>query len=146
MKESTTLNYSIPIRDDSVVGALLNDKFEDHYCDYTQAQCYYLGNYDLCWCLNDYRELDDGMQAEMTIASFNSKFPLTKGRIKTILATFFENKYYNNVRLIALVQINNKQAIRLLRLSGFTEEGRLRKIYKGKDALLFSILKEEYES
>lgn len=143
MKEDITLSCQQPIRDDLVAGTYLNKVLKPECFDFTQAECYYFGNpIKFAVAFSDFRECNNGMQAEISIAGRGFKF--NKAMIKTLVALFFENTCYNGYRLIALVDPENKQAIRLAKLCGGILEGRLRKVDKNRDRLLFSILKEEY--
>ena len=79
--------------------------------------------------------------AEVAIAG--EGFNFTKKDLAILLGLYF-NRSNKNVRLQALIPIWNKQAIRLAELSGFTREGRLRKLAKDGDRYLYSLLREEY--
>lgn len=137
----------IIIRDDIKAGNFLNRRIKGSPTDYKQCHCYYYGYTDpieMAFSFYDYGKLDYGYQAEFAIAS-NGRFRFNREVFKNTLAIFFNNDKINNVRLQALISPENKQALRLAHLAGMTEEGRLRKVTKSGDKLLFSILKEEYQ-
>lgn len=146
MKEFTISEYLTPIRDDLVAGTLLNKNFNECKIDFTTQECYYIGNpISFVYGFSDYREMKGGRhQAEISLCKVTDNFKVTKSLIKNMLESFFKNEYYNNYRLIALVNPQNKQAIRFVKLCGGIQEGRLRKVYGDEDRLLFSLLKEDY--
>ena len=146
MKEYITLGSQIPIRDDLVAGTILCKNFPECEVDFTKQECYYIGNpISFVWAFHDYREQKLGRhQAEITLCRTRDDFRVTKTLIKNMLESFFKNEYYDNYRLIALVNPQNKQAIRFVKLCGGILEGRLRKVDGDDDRLLFSILKEDY--
>ncbi len=122
-------------------GEFLNKHLPDY--DYTQCECYCYMQGDkitLAWAFFNWVELPTGWSAEAAIASDGHKF--TKKQFKEILALFFKNPRYN--RLYALISPENKQAIRCVELMGFQLEGKLRKIAKDGDRLIYSILREEW--
>lgn len=146
MKQSTTLKSQTPIRDDEKAGKILNEWLDTKLVDYTKHQCFYIGEpATFVFAFGDYRQVEGGgYQAELSLAAKHHKF--TKAQLKTMLDLFFNNQYYDNYRLIALIHPDNKQAIRLTKICKATLEGRLRKIDGKADRLLFSILKEEYSN
>lgn len=130
------------IRDDIRAGAFLN-RMIGGPMDYRKAHCYYWGEPSFAIAYYDFRQLYNGTNAEIAVAA--SDFSFDKSFIKHALAIFYENVKFNNVRLEALISPNNKQAIRLIHLSGFTLEGCKRKVAPDGDRLSFAMLKEEYE-
>ena len=128
-------------RDDKLIGAKLNKTLGRSNIDYTQWECWQTGS--LIWGLHSYLEYLDcnllnKLGVELAIA--NQPGQITKKMIKTIYREIFPR--YD--RLTALISPDNKQACRFARIAGFTLEGRLRKVDKGKDVYIFSIFKEEY--
>jgi hypothetical protein len=131
-------------RDDIKAGVFLNkmlNKFS--IADYRKSKCYYLGDpIEIAVAFSSFRTMQNGCCAEMSIATNN--FFFTRTKIKQLLALFFENTSYNNIRLEAFIPIWNKQAIRLVELAGFTREGELRQVANDGNRYLYSILKQEY--
>jgi len=81
------------------------------------------------------------MQAEISL--YNEGGSITRDIIRKVLTLFFYNKCYT--RLTALVASSNRQAQRLAKICGFTEEGRLREAQEGEDVIIYSLLRREYE-
>ena len=136
--------YHKLIRDDIKGGNYLNKMLKGSPTDYKKAQCYYYGD-PIKFCIGffDFMPMQTGYVADIAVAANGHKF--SRMFIRSALAIFFENKYYsNNTRLQALVSPNNKQALRLAKIAGFTMEGRLRDVAKDGDRLLFSMLKREF--
>lgn len=133
-----------PIRDDVTGGYFLNKKLKNSSpMDYRLAECYYIGEPNFCMAFYNHERLSHGgYQAELALAG--EGFVFNKKVIKKFLALYFENARFNNTRLYALIPEWNEQAIRLGTLSGFTLEGKLRKVAKDGDRLVYSMLKEEY--
>lgn len=132
------------IRDDIKGGAFLNRVIPNSPTDYRYCQCYYYGNpIQFCIAYYDFRKLNDGYQAELSLAVDNG-FKFDRKLIKSGLAIFFKNGKFNNKRLQALISPENRQAVRLAQLSGFTCEGKLRGVADDGDRLIYSMLKEEY--
>jgi hypothetical protein len=132
------------IRDDIRGGAFLNRMIPESPTDYRIAQCYYYGDpIQFCIAYYDFRKMAHGYQAELSLAVDN-RFKFDRRLIKDGLAIFFKSAKFNNVRLQALISPENRQAVRLAELSGFTQEGRLRGVSPDGDRLIFSMLKEEY--
>lgn len=131
------------IRDDIRGGAFLNRMIPHSPTDYRYAQCYYYGDpVRFCIAYYDFRHLHNGYQAELALAA--TDFSFSREFIKQALAIFFKNGKFNNIRLQALISPENRQAVRLAELSGFSLEGRLRGVSPDGDRLIYSMLKEEY--
>jgi len=93
----------------------------------------------------DHLPMGHGYCAEVAMATGDG-FRFSRKVFKEVLALFFHNRYYNNnIRLQALISPDNQQALRLVRLAGFTKEGQLRDVASDGDRVLLSLLKEEYE-
>jgi len=64
--------------------------------------------------------------------------------IRAALQGFFDS-HEKNERLTALTPPDNKRGIRLAKISGFVEEGRIRRSNKKDEKIIFSMLREEYQ-
>lgn len=125
-------------------GAFLNRMIANSPTDYRYAQCYYVGDpISFCIAYYDFRHIHNGYQAELALAVDNG-FRFDRDLIRRGLALFFKNGKFNNIRLQALISPENRQAVRLAKLVGFSEEGRLRGVSPDGDRLIYSMLKEEY--
>jgi hypothetical protein len=145
MQQPITLTLEKPFRDDIKGGIYLKSKLKGFSpTDYTKAECYIVGSpVNMCIAFFDHRRMNTGgMCAEVAIAGDDYQF--TKKNINKLLALFFNNRHYKGERLQALIPVWNKQARRLLHISGFTKEGRLRKVAKDGDRFIYSLLKQEY--
>lgn len=136
------------LRDDKYWGELLNLSLPPT-TDYTKWECYGIkenGVPLVAWCYHSYigcpSNARNEYEAEMSIAAFNRKWA-KKNNIKIMLSLFFNRNGYN--RLTALINPNNRQAVKLVKLAGFTLEGIIRKPAGKPDILQFSLLKEDWE-
>ena len=129
-------------KDNIGYGKELNEYFGS-VVDYRDCYCYQTGG--VIWAIHSYRECDGEMynafQAEITVLRQSGQ--LTKDMIHAALQGFFDS-HEKNERLTALVSPYNKRAIRLAKISGLVEEGRIRRSNKKDEKLIFSILREEY--
>lgn len=134
------------IRDDIRAGAFLNKRLTGSPRNYKQADCYYIGDpIKMAFSYFDQMPMQHGWCAEFAIATGDG-FQFSRAVFAQVLAIFFRNRYHNNnIRLQALIAPDNRQALRLARLAGFQEEGRLRNVAKDGDRILLSLLKEEFE-
>ena len=130
-------------KDNIGYGIELN-KYFGSVVDFKDCHCYRING--VIWAIHSYRECDgeiyNTFQAEITVLRFRGQ--LTRSMIRACLEGFFSS-YKRNERLSALIAPDNKRAIRLAKISGFVEEGRIRRSDKKDDKLIFSILREEYE-
>jgi hypothetical protein len=145
MHQLTTSISQRLFRDDVKAGNFLNRVIRHSPFDYKRGQCYYSGNpIKLAVCFFDHLPMNNGYRAEFAIAT-GEGFRFSKSTFKNVLAIFFENAKFNNTRLEALIPPWNEQALRLARLTGFKEEGRLREVAKDGDRVIFSMLKKEFQ-
>lgn len=146
MHQHSTLILEKPFRDDVKGGAYLNKRLRRFSAtDYTQYECYYIGEpIKFAIAFIEPKLMNHGYMAELALAGDGFKF--NRKNIKKILALFFENRKYNNIRLQALIPTWNKQALRLAVVGGFTLEGRLRQVAKDGDRFVYSMLQEEYRA
>lgn len=129
-------------RDDITAGAFLNKRIKGSLYDYKRGISYRYGEpIKLAIAYTDEQELQHGTQAYISVACAKD-FVFSRKIMKEALAIFFKND--NNIRLQALTPSKNKQARRLLKLSGFTEEGVLRSFAKDDDAIIASLLRMEF--
>lgn len=135
------------LRDDVFWGAMLNDKLP-RTVDYRKWECFGIkkkGVPLVAWCFHSYGNIGSNRhhvyEAEMSICSFDRRWA-TKGNISIMLALFFRNSMYN--RLTALIRTDNRQAVRLVKLAGFTLEGIIRRPACELDIFQFSILREDW--
>lgn len=141
--------YDIAIRDDKRFGEVLNKGIPD-VVDCTKWECYgFVDKNDkpiVAWCYHSY--LGNGShryqyyEAEMSIVALNKRWA-TKNRINQMLTLFFKRNGYN--RLTALIKKSNWQAVKLVKLAGFTLEGIIRQPANIEEILQFSILKEDWQ-
>lgn len=134
------------IRDDIKAGAYLNKKLKGMPFDFKQAQCYYYGNpIKMAFCYSHYEELGTGYgyQALISIAA-EPDFKFSRKILKNGLAYFFNNRKMNCIRLEALTPLRNEQALRLVKVAGFTVEGVKRRFLPNDDVVISSMLKEEF--
>lgn len=134
----------IHFRDDKLIGEKINKHFEGSSIDYTKWECWQTGS--LCWALHSYLGyLDQNMLSKMgvEIAIINDGGQVTKKMIRCIGSEVFRDSRIH--RLTALISPENKQASKFVRIVGFTYEGTLRKVDKGKDISIFSLFEEEYK-
>ena len=82
------------------------------------------------------------LEASVSIAAFRKDWNPFKV-IQLILSLFFKDSCYN--RLTAVTHPSNRQAVRLVKLAGFTLEGILRKPVDVENIMQFSILREDWE-
>jgi hypothetical protein len=145
MQQPTTSTSPRLFRDDIKAGNFLNRAIKHSPTDYKQAKCYYYGN-PIKFAISyfDHFPMNHGYRAELALAT-GEGFKFNRAFFKNVLAIFFENDKFNNIRLEALIPPWNEQALRLARLTGFKEEGRLREVAKDGDRLVYSLLKREYE-
>jgi hypothetical protein len=131
------------LRNDAKWGAVLNECLGG-LVDYTKMPCY--GNDKVVWSYHSYFESGNNRysfyEAEMSIFDLDKRWA-TKRLISIMLALFFRNNMYN--RLTALIEVDNRQAVRLVKLAGFTLEGIIRRPVNFKNILQFSILREDWE-
>jgi len=136
------------INDNNYWGELLNSKFPGTL-DFREFQCYGVikdGEPLVAWAYHSYLSRKNhnivDQEASVSIASFQTDWkPLRT--IRLILSLFFKDTCYN--RLTAVTHSSNRQAVRLVKLAGFTLEGRIRKPTGTEDKLQFSILREDYK-
>ena len=132
------------LRDDEKWGDILN-KHLPPTVDYRKWECYGIEG-AVAWCYHSYIGIGSSQrqyyEAEMSICGLNPKWA-TRRRITVMLSLFFNRNMYN--RLTALIRSDNRQAVKLVKLAGFTLEGIIRKPANELDILQFSILKEEWE-
>jgi RimJ/RimL family protein N-acetyltransferase len=129
-------------------GTKLNEAIPDRI-DYTKCQCYGIikeGMPSVAWAFNSFLMHKESniqeLEASVSLAAFRKDWnPLTT--IKLILSLFFKDSCYN--RLTAVTHASNRQAVRLVKLAGFTLEGILRKPAGIEDIMQFSILREDWE-
>jgi len=129
-------------------GELLN-KALPGTIDYTKLRCYGVIDNNkpvVAWAFNSYLEHKQHnikeLEASVSIASFEADWkPLRT--IRLILSLFFKDSCYN--RLTAVTHSSNRQAVRLLKVAGFTLEGILRKPAGIENIMQFSILREDWE-
>lgn len=130
-------------KDNEGYGEELNGYFGS-IVDFKNSHCYEVGG--VIWAIHSYRECDgamyNGFQAEITVLHRHGQF--TRDMIRTALQGFFESDERNE-RLTALTPTDNKRGIRLAKISGFVEEGRIRRSNKKDERIIFSMLREEYE-
>ena len=136
------------LRDDKYWGGLLNEALPP-VLDYRNWECYGIerdGKPLVAWAYHSYTGIENGRysnyEAEMAIAAFTKRWA-TKKRIGQMLSLFFHRSMYN--RLTALIRSDNWQAVKLVKLAGFTLEGIIRKPRNELDILQFSMLKEDWE-
>lgn len=130
-------------------GKLLNSKFPNGL-DFTKFQCYGVvkGSKPLvAWAFHSYLNRRNSnlieYEASVSIASFTKVWhPLRT--IRLILSLFFKDSCYN--RLTAVTLESNRQAVRLLKIAGFTQEGYIRRPAQEENKLQFSILREDWEA
>ena len=112
--------------------------------DFKDCYCYQVGG--VIWAIHSYRECDGAMynsfQAEITVLHRYGQF--TRGMIRAALQGFFDS-HERNERLTALTPPDNERGIRLAKISGFVEEGRIRRSNKKDERIIFSMLREEYQ-
>jgi len=130
----------IHYRDDKLIGKKLNNYFGKDIIDYTEWECWQTGS--LLWALHSYIEYQSNMlnKFQVELAVLNEGGQITRSVIKKVYKEIFPR--YE--RLTALISPNNKQACKFARVAGFTLEGRLRKVDKGGDVNIYSILEQEY--
>ena len=128
-------------------GELLNKRIPGQL-DYKQSECFGIiddGQPVVAWSYNSFKEVKNNniqeLECSVSIASFRGEWKPFKV-IPLILSLFFKNKCYN--RLTALTSVKNRQAVRLLKLAGFTLEGIIRKPASVDNIMQFSLLREEY--
>lgn len=130
-------------KDNVGYGEELNEYFGS-VIDFRDCYCYKMGG--VIWAIHSYRgcdgELYNTFQAEVSVLHRHGQF--TRDMIRTALEGFFDS-HEQNERLTATVSPQNKRGIRLAKISGFVEEGRIRRSNQKDDKLIFSILREEYE-
>ena len=129
-------------------GNLLNGKFPNKI-DFTQLQCYGVikeGKPVVAWAFHSYLGYKNNnmmeLEAGVSIASFSKDWK-PRRTIKKILSLFFKDMRYN--RLTAVTHTSNRQAVRLVKLAGFTQEGIIRRPAKIENKLQFSLLREDFE-
>lgn len=145
MQQLTTSMSPRLFRDDIKAGNFLNRAIRHSPFDYKRGKCYYYGNpVKLAFSFFDHLPMSNGYRAEFAIAT-GEGFRFSRAVFKNVLAIFFENDKFNNIRLEALISPRNEQALRLARLAGFTQEGTLRQVAKDGDRVIFSILKKEFQ-
>jgi hypothetical protein len=137
------------LNDNSYWGGLLNKALPDTI-DYTKLRCYGVikdGEPVVAWAFHsclEYKQHNINLQeASVSIASFRNDWNPIKV-IKLILSLFFKDTCYN--RLTAVTHPSNRQAVRLVKLAGFTLEGILRKPSGIENIMQFSLLREDWES
>lgn len=138
------------LRDDSYWGDLISSKFPEKTTNYSKFACFGIkknGVPQVAWCYHSYLKgnsnLQNHMQAEITIASFSTNWNVRK-TLKILFYLFFQNNVYN--RLTALILPSNRQAVRLVKLAGFTLEGIIRTPEDSENILQFSLLREDWKS
>lgn len=130
-------------------GSKLNEALPNTI-DYRKLQCFGIikdNKPSVAWAYNSFLQHTEHnikeLEASVSIAAFRKDWnPLTT--IKLILSLFFKNSCYN--RLTAVTHQSNRQAVRLVKLAGFTLEGILRKPVGIEDIMQFSILREDWEA
>lgn len=134
--------------DDLKWGELLN-KHLPPTVDYRLWECYGIeknGKPLVAWSYHSYQNIGSNRhqnyEAEMSICSFDRRWA-TKNNISLMLSLFFKRNMYN--RLTALIRIDNRQAVKLVKLAGFTLEGIIRRPKNELDILQFSLLREDWE-
>lgn len=143
-----TSEYDLALRDDDRFGALLNEALPDTI-NFTALPCYGITRGEevlVIWCFNSFFEHTEHnireLEASVSIASCVKDWkPLRT--IRLILSLFFKDTCYN--RLTAVTHSKNRQAIRLVKLAGFTLEGILRKPASIENIMQFSILREDWQ-
>jgi len=132
------------LRNDEKWGEILN-KHLPPTIDYRIWECYGIEG-AVAWCYHSYIGIGSShrqyYEAEMSIYALNKRWA-TRRRITVMLSLFFNRNMYN--RLTALIRSDNRQAVKLVKLAGFTLEGIIRKPMNELDILQFSILKEDWE-
>ncbi|MEE9510302.1 MAG: GNAT family protein [Candidatus Bathyarchaeia archaeon] len=130
-------------KDNVGYGEELNEYFGS-IVDFKDCYCYKVGG--VIWAIHSYREREGEMynsfQAEISVLHQHGQF--TRNMIRAALQGFFDS-HDRNERLTAIVSPFNKRGIRLAKISGFVEEGRIRRSNKKDERLIFSMLKEEYK-
>ena len=130
-------------KDNIGYGKELNNYFGS-LVDFRDSFCYEVGG--VIWAIHSYRECDGEMynsfQAEITVLHKGGQF--TRDMIQTALQGFFDSDKRNE-RLTALTPVDNIRGIRLAKIAGFVEEGRIRRANKKDERIIFSMLREEYE-
>lgn len=135
------------LRDDLYWGKLLNEHLPPTI-DYRLWECYGIKKDKplVAWCYHSYQNIGSNRhqnyEAEMSICSFDRRWA-TKYNISLMLALFFKRNMYN--RLTALIRIDNRQAVKLVKMAGFTLEGIIRRPKCELDILQFSMLREDWE-
>ena len=136
------------LNDNEYWGGLLNKALPDRI-DYTKIQCFGIienGEPVVAWSFNSFMEHKEHnikeLEASVSIAAFKSDWkPIST--IRLILSLFFKDTCYN--RLTAVTHPSNRQAVRLVKLAGFTLEGVLRKPSNIENIMQFSILREDWQ-
>jgi hypothetical protein len=130
-------------------GEMLNKALPDTI-DFREANCWGAaenGKPLVAWAFHSYLARKNHnikeYEASVSIASFTPHWHPLK-MIRLILALFFKNTGYD--RLTAVTHKSNHQAVRLVKLAGFTLEGEIRKPAKIENKLQFSILREDWEA
>lgn len=136
------------LNDNQYWGELLNKTLPDTI-DYTKIQCYGIiedGKPVVAWSFNSFLLHSEHnvkeQEASVSIAAFRKDWKPLKV-IRLILSLFFNNTCYN--RLTAVTHPSNRQAVRLVKIAGFTLEGILRKPAKTENLMQFSILREDWK-
>jgi len=132
------------LRDDEYWGGVLNDNLPPTV-DYRTWECFGIKD-RVAWSYHSYAGIGSQRhqyyEAEMSICGLHPRWA-TKKRVALMLALFFKRNMYN--RLTALIRIDNRQAVKLVKLAGFTLEGIVRRPACELDILQFSLLKEDWE-
>lgn len=132
------------LRDDEKWGAVLNDKLPPTV-DYRKWECYGIEG-KVAWCYHSYIGIGSSQrqyyEAEMSICALSPRWA-TREKITIMLSLFFKRNMYT--RLTALIRSDNRQAVKLVKLAGFTLEGIIRKPSNELDILQFSLLKEDWQ-
>lgn len=143
-------NTTHDLNDNEYWGALLNDAIPNSI-DYREIQCYGIMKDNkpvIAWAYHSFlsnawkNHAIKELEASVSIASFKDDWKPFK-TIKLILSLFFKQPCYN--RLTATTHASNGQAVRLVKLAGFTLEGIQRKPSHIEDILQFSLLREDWE-
>ena len=118
--------------------------------DYKKLQCCGIikdGKPVVAWAFNSFLQHTESniqeLEASVSIAAFEKDWSPFKV-IPLILSLFFKDSCYN--RLTAVTHPSNRQAVRLLKIAGFTLEGILRKPAEIENIMQFSILREDWEA
>lgn len=129
-------------------GSKLNEALPDRI-DYRRLQCFGIvdnGEPVVAWSFNSFQLHTESnireLEASVSIAAFRKDWKPFKV-IPLILSLFFKDSCYN--RLTAVTHPSNRQAVRLLKVAGFTLEGILRKPAGIENIMQFSILREDWE-